>query len=137
MSTNTVSLPQFSLAERDRRFRAVREQMAVQGLDLLLAPHNTGDWDNYQPDVRYLTQIGGNGTAAAVVFPLEGEAIAIARDAGRVDWWKRAQTWVADVRGTRAAHWSEALIGAVRDLGGEAATIAVVGLADVLRDPEG
>ena len=132
-----VALPRFSLAERDRRYRAVRREMAGRGLDALLIPHHTGEWDNCQPDVRYLTCIGGGGTGAAAVFPLEGEPMAIVREPRRVAFWRAAQDWVADVRGTRDAVWSEALIQAVRDAGCESGRIGVVGLAGHLREPEG
>src|SRR3954468_4852796 len=91
-----VNLPRFSLAERDRRYQAVRAQMAARGLDCLVILHNGGDWDNYQSDVRYLTGIGGHCTGAAAVFPIEGGSIAIIRDPQRLAWWKRAQDWVGD-----------------------------------------
>lgn len=133
---DTVNLPRFSLAERDRRYKAVREQMAARGLDCLVIPHNTGDWDNYQSDVRYLTGIGGHGTGAAAVFPIAGEPIAICRDAQRVSWWKLAQDWVKETRGKKG-EWSDSIVQAVRDLGHQDGHIGVVGLKDVLRDPEG
>jgi Xaa-Pro dipeptidase len=131
-----VNLPRFSLAERDRRYRTVRDQMAARGLDCLVIPHNGGDWDNYQSDVRYLTGIGGHCTGAAAVFSIEGAPIAVIRDPQRLAWWKRAQNWVEDTRG-KTGQWSEALVQAVRDLGHERGRIGVVGLQDVLRDPEG
>jgi Xaa-Pro aminopeptidase len=110
--------------------------MANQGLDCIVIPHSTGDWDNYQSDVRYLTGIGGHCTGAAVVFPLEGDPIAIVRDSQRVAWWKLAQNWVSDMRGKKS-NWSDAIVQAVRDLGCERVRIGVIGLRDVLRDPEG
>lgn len=131
-----VNLPRFTLAERDRRYKVVRQRMADRGLDCLVIPHNTGDWDNYQSDVRYLTGIGGHCTGAAAVFPLEGDPIAIVRDPQRVAWWKLAQNWVNEVRGKKG-NWSDAIVQAVRDSGWEHSRIGVVGLRDVLRDPEG
>ena len=133
----TVELPRFSLAERDRRYQSVRREMADRGLDCLLIPHHTGEWDNCQPDVRYLTCIGGGGTGAALIFPIQGEPIAIVREPRRVEFWKAAQDWVGDIRGTRDAVWSEALIQAVRDAGCENGRLGVVGLAGHLREPEG
>ena len=82
----------FSLEERDRRYTAVRARMAARGLDYLLIPHNTGDWDNYQPDLRYLSCIGGGGMAAALVFPLSGTPVAAVRESRRAAWW-RASFW--------------------------------------------
>jgi len=135
--SNAIDLPKFSLAERDRRYAAVRSEMAARDLDCLIVPHNTGDWDSYQPDVRYLTCIGGGGSAAAAVFPIVGEPIALCREAPRAEFWKRAQDWVSDVRAPQNAVWSEAIVAAVRDLGHDHGQIGVVGLADVMREPEG
>jgi Xaa-Pro dipeptidase len=131
-----VNLPRFSLTERDRRYKVVRQRMADRGLDCLVIPHSNGDWDNYQSDVRYLTGIGGHCTGAAAVFPMDGDPIAILRDPQRVAWWKLAQNWVNEVRGKRG-NWSDAIVQAVRDSGRESGRIGVVGLRDVLRDLEG
>lgn len=130
-------LPGFGLAERDRRHAAVRAEMAARGLDCLVLPQNTGEWDACQPDVRYLTGIGGGGTGAACVFPLAGEPVAIVREPRRTGFWKAAQDWVAEVRATREGRWGEAMVQAVRDVGCAAGRIGVVGLAGVLRYPEG
>ena len=132
-----VNLPSFSLAERDRRHEAVRHEMAARGIDCLIAPQSTGEWDACQPDARYLTSIGGGGTAVAAVLPIAGQPIAIIRDARRTEFWKRAQDWGTEVRGTTGGRWGEALVGAVRDLGCERARIGIAGLADVLRFPDG
>src|ERR1051325_7645978 len=65
--------PRFSLAERDRRWAAVRAEMARAGVDVLVGTNSSGHWDHWQSDIRYLTQIGGHSVDAGVVFPLEGE----------------------------------------------------------------
>ena len=64
--------PSFSLAERDRRWGRVRELMNERGVDVLVAPPNTGSNDKFQADARYLTQFGMNGEQAACVFPASG-----------------------------------------------------------------
>ncbi len=132
-----VKLPAFSLAERDRRYQAVRHEMAARGIDCLIAPQNTGEWDACQPDARYLTSIGGGGTAVAAVLPIDGPPIAIIRDTRRTEFWKRAQDWVTEVRGTVGGRWGEAMAGAVHDLGCGHARIGIAGLAEVLRFPDG
>lgn len=133
----TVNLPRFSLEERDRRYAAVRGEMATRGLDCLIMPQNTGEWDACQPDARYLTGIGGGGTALAAVFPIDGEPIAIVREPRRTEFWKRAEDWVGEVRATREGRWGEALVEAVGDLGHAHGRIGIAGLADVLRFPDG
>ena len=133
----TVNLPRPSLAERDRRYALVRAAMEEAGLDCLVVPQNTGEWDACQPDVRYLSAIGGGGTAAAAIFPIRGEPIAIVREPRRVDFWKAAQDWVGEVRATEAGRWGEAMAKAVADLGHGAGRIGIVGLSGVLRFPDG
>ena len=57
--------PTLSVAERDRRWQRVRELMAEQGVDVLVAPPNTGGNERFQADARYLTQFGMNGAPRA------------------------------------------------------------------------
>lgn len=137
MASDEIDLPRFSLSERDRRYGVVRQDMVRLGLDCLIVPHNGGDWDSYQPDVRYLTQVGGGGSAAAAVFPLQGDPIAFCRESNRIEFWKRAQGWVSDVRAPKGVIWSKAIVEAVSDLGYANGRIGIVGLADVFREPEG
>ncbi len=132
-----VSLPRLSLAERERRYAAVRAAMAENGLDCIVAPENTGEWDACQPDVRYLTTIGGGGTAAAAVFPAEGEPVAIVREPRRVEFWQASQDWVGDIRATREGRWGEAMAAALADRCGGGARVGIAGLAGVLRFPDG
>ena len=111
--------------------------MAQHGLDCIVAPQATGEWDACQPDVRYLTSIGGGGTAAAAVFPADGEPIAIVREPRRVEFWQAAQGWVADIRATREGRWGEAMAAALADRAGGRARVGIAGLEGVLRFPDG
>src|SRR3954469_9799327 len=104
MATLMDYRPQLSQAERDRRYAAVRAKMAEQGLDVLLAPANTGRWEQQQADARYLSQIGGNATEAFVGLAGEGEPTAFVMN--RAGWWKKAQDWITDVRDCRNA-WAQ------------------------------
>jgi Xaa-Pro aminopeptidase len=112
-------LPIMSLAERDRRYANVRREMAARGLDCLVMFQNTGEWDACQPDARYLSCVGGGGTAVALVFPADTDPIVIVREPRRAEYWKSAQNWVDDVRGTQNGHWGGTLVQAVRDVGCE------------------
>jgi Xaa-Pro aminopeptidase len=129
--------PAFSLAERDRRYMAVRGLMKEWGLDCLIVPHNTGDWDNYQADTRYLTCVGGGGMATALVFPIEGDPIAAVREPRRVDWWRASQNWISDIRSPPKFQWASFFKDALEELGQASGNIGVVGLGNVLREPEG
>jgi Xaa-Pro aminopeptidase len=128
----------FSQQERDRRYAAVRSRMSTRGLDYLLIPHHTGDWDNNQPDLRYLTCIGGGGMAAALVFPAKGAPVAAVRESRRIGWWLASQNWISDLRSPPQFIWSRFFIDVLRELGaGRSARIGIVGLSTALRDPEG
>jgi Xaa-Pro aminopeptidase len=111
--------------------------MNERGLGALIIPHNTGDWDNYQPDTRYLTCIGGGGTASALMFPLTGKPIAAVRESRRVDWWRASQDWIDDVRSPPRFRWAQFFAETLRERGLESARIGVVGLSQVLREPDG
>lgn len=127
-------IPQLSLAERDRRYKIVRDEMARRGIDCLLLPANSGRWEQLQGDSRYLTSIGGFATEVFTVFPLEGEVTAYVFN--RAAWWKEAQKWVADVRDGRN-RWSQNAIERINELGLQKGTIGISGLAGLVRAPEG
>ncbi len=129
--------PKFTLAERNRRWAAVRTAMQRRGLAALIFPHATGDWDNLQPDLRYMSCIGGGGMAAALVFPLAGEPIAAVREGRRIGWWRAAQDWIADVRSPPQFRWSAFFAEALAERGLSSERIGIVGLGGVLREPEG
>ena len=109
--------------------------MAEQGLDCILAPQNTGEWDACQPDVRYLTTIGGGGTAAAAVFPAGASPSPSCASPGGVAFWRAAQDWVGDIRATREGRWGEAMAAALSDRCGGNARVGIAGLAGRLRFP--
>src|SRR6266545_4098269 len=88
--------PAFSGAERERRWTAVRRIMAKPqwNLDAILAP---ASGDTAYP--RYLTQIGGRGGSADVIFPRDDSKpvhalVATARN--RVFWENRLNAWRSD-----------------------------------------
>src|SRR6185436_7764027 len=94
--------PRFSIAERDGRWRAVRELMRAQNIDVIVTPQNSGHSADYQANTRYLTHCGGGEPDIAAVFPLDGEVTAIATSAA--PRWPTVQDWTKDVReveGTR------------------------------------
>ena len=128
----------FSLAERDRRWAAVRAEMAEAGVDVLVGSNNTGHWDHWQSDIRYLTQIGGHCVDAGMVFPIEGEPTGFAIN--DLYWGIAAPFWLRDLRPT-GWRWGEAIGNRLRevaaDIGREDLTIGITGLSGVLRAPEG
>lgn len=133
-----ADVPRFSLTERDERWARVRSLMREEELDAIFVPPNTGLWDQFQANVRYLTGIGGNCSQAAAVFPLEGEVTAITSPDVDMRYWKARQDWVNDIRPITAA-WGYAGAGIERlkELGLEEGRIGVTGLAGNTRFPEG
>jgi len=71
-----LPFPRFSIRERARRWKLVRELMARDGLDAFIAPENTGHYEHWQSDVRYLTQVGGNCVDAAALITLDHDPMA-------------------------------------------------------------
>jgi Xaa-Pro aminopeptidase len=91
-----VTNPSFSRAERDRRWAAIRRIMAKPqwNLDAILAPASS---DQAYP--RYLTQIGGRGGSADVIFPRDDSKpvhaiVSTARN--QTFWEKRLDVWRSD-----------------------------------------
>jgi Xaa-Pro dipeptidase len=129
--------PRFSLAERDRRWKAVREKMAEQNIDAIVTPQNTGHSMDFQASTRYLTHCGGGGDAdIAAVFPLHGEVTAIATSAS--SRWPTVQDWTTDVREARR-EYGKIMVERLKELNIERGRIGITGLGEVegTRTPEG
>jgi Xaa-Pro aminopeptidase len=101
----------YSLAERDRRWKAVKESGAKAGFDCIFVPLGPGI------DARYLTQL----RCSSVIMPTDGRApIVIADRSSR-------NTWVPEPWQT-SREWSEPMAEALLETGMERARIGVVGL---------
>jgi Xaa-Pro aminopeptidase len=101
----------YSLAERDRRWRAVREHAAKAGFDCILVPLGNG------VDGRYLTQL----RCSAIALPTDGRAPIIIADRRSSNAWA-PEPWQT------GREWAQPMREALRDLGMERARIGVVGL---------
>ncbi|HEY3918046.1 MAG TPA: M24 family metallopeptidase [Stellaceae bacterium] len=134
MSEEKLAIPRLSLAERDRRYRAVRAAMAAENLDALILPASTSRWEQTMADSRYLTTIGGFGTEALTIFPREGEVTAYVFN--RAAFWLHAQDWVTDVRDGRNL-WLENIRERLGELKPTAGRIGIAGLSGLTRTPDG
>ena len=129
--------PRFSLAERDRRWQAVRQKMAEQNIDVIVTPQNTGHSMDFQANTRYLTHCGGGADAdVAAVFPLNGEVTAIATSAN--PRWTTTQDWTSDVREARRNYGAK-IVERLQELALDHGHIGIAGLGAVegTRTPEG
>ncbi len=118
---------EISLAERDRRWNAIRTRMAKEGLDCLIVRGISSKWDSGIANVRYLSQIGGNGEEALAIFPIEGEPIILVWSPTQLEWYPKAQNWVTDIR-LGVPDWGERTVQCLKDLGFERGRIGVVGI---------
>ena len=131
-------VPRFSQAERDKRWARVRRFMASERLDAIMVPPNTGLWDTFQANARYLTGIGGNCAQVAAIFPLEGEVTAVTSPDVDLRYWRERQDWVQDIRPvTTGWGYAGTAVERLRELGLSKARIGVTGLAGNTRFPEG
>ncbi|MSP41070.1 MAG: aminopeptidase P family protein [Deltaproteobacteria bacterium] len=128
--------PRFSIAERDRRWAAVRALMRGKNLDVIVTPQNSGHSADYQANTRYLTHCGSGEPDLAAVLLLEGEVTAIATSAG--PRWPTVQDWVTDVREARR-NYGKVIVERLKELGVERGRIGITGLGEVegTRTPEG
>ncbi|HYY24705.1 MAG TPA: M24 family metallopeptidase [Candidatus Udaeobacter sp.] len=101
----------YSLAERDRRWKAVRENGAKAGFDCILIPLGNGI------DGRYMTQL----RCSAMALPTDGREPIIIADR------KSSNEWAPEPWQT-GREWAEPIGEALLDLGMECARIGVVGL---------
>lgn len=127
-----AEVPRFSLVERERRWKQVRQLMERDGLDVIVASSVGG----FQANARYLTGLGGNNAPVAFVFPCVGEVTALTGPVPSHEYWLSVQEWVTDIR-TNFFSEGEALIERLRELPLERGRIGIVGLADMPRLPEG
>jgi Xaa-Pro dipeptidase len=134
MKNESLAIPRLSLAERDRRYRAVRAAMAAAKLDVLICPASTSRWEQNMADSRYLTTIGGFGTEALTIFPREGEVTAYVFN--RAAFWLAAQKWVTDVRDGRNL-WLKNIEERLGELKLVAGRIGISGLSGLTRTPDG
>jgi Xaa-Pro aminopeptidase len=127
----TLELPRLSLAERDRRWAAVRAQMASRGLDAIVLWGWPMMWDFYTANARYLCPIGGNAEFNVLIFPASGEPTCFIQMPTFLDGWHSAQDWVSDIR-PRGKSWADSVAARLKELGLERGKIGMDGLAGPL-----
>ena len=134
MTLEKPIIPTFSLDERERRWKRLREEMKTVNLDALIALPHEGHWDQFGCDTRYITQIGGTQTEVGCVLPLEGNVTAVVRGVNEIEWWGLAQDWVTDIRPSRRSY-GEPVIERLNEIRAE--KVGVVALSGMVRAPEG
>ena len=98
---SSLNIRTLSLAERDRRWAAVRNEMRARHLECLVLCGWPTMWDFNIANARYLCPIGGNAEFNVLVFPAAGEPTSFIYSPVFTEYWRGAQSWVADVRPRR------------------------------------
>ena len=92
--------PQFSIAERDRRWDRARKKMLMAGLDALVFLGNDIYWGMGMANLRYMLQVDSQ-IGADALFPLVGEPVvwnAVAHMNRPTNMYLSLQEWITDIR---------------------------------------
>ena len=130
-----LEIPRLSLAERDRRWAVMREEMKRKDLDCLVLCGLPCEWDSKIADARYLSPVAGNAEFNFLVFPREGEPTSFILMPTFLEYWARSQDWVKDIRRKKGT-WANSIVSRLTELGLEKKRIGVDGLAGAM-DPDG
>jgi Xaa-Pro aminopeptidase len=130
-----LELPRLSLKERDRRWSAVRKEMAARGLDAIVLWGWPMMWDFYTANARYLCPIGGNAEFNVLIFPATGEPTSIVQMPTFLEGWRSAQDWVSDIR-PRSKTWADSVAARLKEMKLDTSKIGMDGYAGPL-DPDG
>ena len=118
----------YSLAERDRRWDAVRANAARDSFDCILIPKGN------RLDARYLTQIIGTGNGgAAMIMPTDGHPPIVLTESAGIGLLPGITEWVSEsqirtIRSDDRPHWGQPTADALIELGMERGRIGVAGL---------
>ena len=125
-------LPGLSRAERDRRWRRIREEMAARGLDALIVVGNDAFFNMGMANFRYLTHIGAPHGSCACVFPLDRAPLVYQAPPHMnypFNFHSVAADWVSELRPFEGA---AAVAAGVGELGLASGSLGIVGFASAL-----
>jgi Xaa-Pro aminopeptidase len=119
---------QFSRAEYERRFAALRAKMRELGLDVVICPGGPSHW-SFGGGMLWLSgHWEWHALAAYVVFPLEGEPTLIYAMGGtHIEATRRATAAaISDVRSSRNGRYAEVMVERIKELGLERGRIGLL-----------
>ncbi|HXK26966.1 MAG TPA: Xaa-Pro peptidase family protein [Candidatus Binatia bacterium] len=123
-------VPQLSLGERDRRWRAAGERMAAKAIDCLIVWGNTISQGLGMTNVRYLTQVG-SWHGGVALFPHHGEVTLFSAPRHMsvpYNGYVAAQDWIQDLR----PYSMKSIIEEIKARGFERGRIGVVSYGNVV-----
>ncbi|GAA4701655.1 hypothetical protein GCM10023215_45770 [Pseudonocardia yuanmonensis] len=124
--------PHLSLAERDRRWDALRKDMLMAGVDALVLLGNDIYWDMGIANIRYLTGTGAKMGSSALFF-LDRDPVlynAVAHMSQPFHFQEALHGWVDDIR---IGHGIPELAAELRDRGLGRARIGLVGFSSTIQ----
>jgi Xaa-Pro aminopeptidase len=125
-------LPQLSLAERDRRWEAVRKRMVLRGIDALLLMANDIYWDMGFANLRWLTHCGSKIGAMALFFHDRDPIVwnAVAHMNRPTNLHLSTQQWTTDIRPIAGM---PAIAAELRERGLERVRVGLVGFSSTIQ----
>jgi Xaa-Pro aminopeptidase len=124
--------PHLSLAERDRRWDALRKDMLMANLDVLVLLGNDIYWDMGIANIRYLTGVGAKMGSNALFF-IDDEPVlynAVAHMSQPFHFQEALHGWVDDIR---IGHGIPELAAELKDRGLDRARIGLVGFSSTIQ----
>ena len=117
---------QFSDAEYQRRYEALRTKMRERGLDCAIVGGGPNHW-SYGAGMLWLTgHVGWHAMAEYVVFPLEGEPTLVYSMGGTHAEAVRQESAIKDVRPSRMGRFGEVMVERIKELGLERGSIGIL-----------
>lgn len=130
MLTHQLVLEEFnqvSAAERDRRWRRIREEMASRGIDCLLLNGNSGRWNEMHANIRYICNYADNLSGIGyAIFPLHADGTLITQMQPKRSAF--AMSWFKDIRGMSTEKLPEILEERLSDLHLQNGRLGLVGI---------
>ncbi len=123
-------VPQLSIQERDRRWKAVRKGMEEKRIDCLVVWGNTISQGLAMTNIRYLTQVG-SWHGGIALFPLKGEATLFTAPRHMnvpYSGYLSSQDWIQDIR----PYSMNTLVEEIKARGFEAAHLGLVTYGNVV-----
>ena len=117
---------QFSQAEYERRYQALRKKMRSRGLDCAIVPGGPNHW-SFGGGMLWLSgHWEWHAMANYVVFPLEGEPTLVYSMGGTHIEATRRESAIKDVRQSRGGRFAEVMVERIKELGLERGKIGIL-----------
>jgi Xaa-Pro dipeptidase len=117
---------QFSQAEYERRYDALRAKMRERGLDCVIAPGGPNHW-SFGGGMLWLSgHWEWHAIANYVVFPLAGEPTLVYSMGGTHIEGTRQESAIKDVRQSRGGRFAEVMVERIKELGLERGKIGLL-----------